>query len=528
MQYETALKGKDRIKMMLVRPPGHLWPLINESDNWLLPLGLPALAAYLRREMQGIDLYILDCLPEKVGWKSLRRKIAEYQPDVFGVGDLLIYMHEGMRALQVAKEENPDCVTIAGGHSHSHMPEYSLKTFPQLDFIVQYEGEETTRELLETLRAGGDLSKVRSIAYRDGDTVMITPPRPLIEDINTLPMPAYDLVPVNKYSPGGVMYPRAVTIQGARGCPYNCNFCAWSALEGHHELDKDGKVVLVPTLRQRKVDNVIGDIDFLYKEHGIRYLFWVEGTWNYDNDWLNEFCDQMLKRKYKGLNWWAFVRADKLLEQEKLGILEKMVKVGFLHALIGGERPVDEELLHIGKNKLSADALVQASNMMAKKYPKVVRYSTFITGIRSETPESMLRLSDYSIKANLDFAPYHPVTPFPGTPLFEEAKSKGWLEEFDYSKYDMFRPVMPSEAMTREEISAMTLKIQTRFIMKQPFRYIAGMFSPHWLRRHLRWYLTFSVLRVVMRDLWAAIRGKKQFEGFGAVEKLWKPKWYNT
>ncbi|MBF0206841.1 MAG: cobalamin-dependent protein [Oligoflexia bacterium] len=520
--------GKDRFKLMLVRPPGHIWPLINESDNWLLPLGLPSIAAYLRREIRGIDIQIVDCLPNQMGWKSLERTIAEYRPDVFGVGDLLIYMYEGMRAISLAKKINPNTITIAGGHVYSHIPEYSLKNFKDLDYIVRYEGEETTCELLKTLRDGGDVSLVKSIAYRDGDRVVCTKLRNLIADLDSLPMPAYDLMPIDKYAPYGRLYHRAITIQGSRGCPYSCNYCAWTALECGHQEDSSGKITMIPSFRQRSVGRMLEDIGLLYHNYGIRYLFWVEGTWNYDNQWVDELCSEIIKRNYKGLGWWAFVRADKILEQEKLGILPKMVKAGFKHALIGGERPTEDELNEVGKNKLDSEALIKCSHLLRRKYPQVVRFSTFLTGIRSETPQSLLRLSDYSIRAKLDFAPFHPLTPFPGTALYDEATKNNWIEENDLSKFDMFTPVMPSKHLTRQEISHWTLKIQQRFVYKQPFHYLQGFFSPVALRRRLRWYLTFSILKVIARDFFMAIKGKKKFEGFGAIEKMWKPKWYDS
>ncbi len=528
MRVATLIQGRDRFKLMLVRPPAHLWPLVNESDNFLLPLGLPAMAAYLRREMKGVEIKILDCLPDKVGWKSLEKAIADFDPDVFGVGDMVIYMHEGMKAAALAKKVKPSVITLGGGHFHSHMPRYSLGKYPQLDFIVRYEGEETTREFLETLRAGGDISQVQSIAYRDGEQIVETPPRPLIASLDTLPMPAYDLMPINKYSPFGVMWPKTITIQGNRGCPYNCSYCSWSAMEGEHVLGPDGRHVLIPTIRQRSAHRVIEDIDLLYGKYGIRYLFWVEGTWNFDNDWLNDFCDQMLKRNYKGLGWWAFVRADKLLEQEKLGILSKMVKVGLRHVLIGGERPVDEELAEIGKTKLSGDALMQASHLLKRKYPQVFRMATWITGIRSETPASMMRLSDYTIRAKLDFTQMHPLMPFPGTPLYEEALQKGWITEPDFGLYDMFHPILRGEHMTAEEISHYTAYIQLRFVRKQPLRFLAGLFSPHKIRRRIKRYLMFSVLKLLARDAYLSLKGEKKFEGFGAVGKLWKPAWYDT
>jgi anaerobic magnesium-protoporphyrin IX monomethyl ester cyclase len=299
-------------------------------------------------------------------------------------------------------------------------------------------------------------------------------------------------------------------------------------MEGRHELGPNGKHILIPVIRQRGAQRVIEDIDLLYHQYGIRYLFWVEGTWNFNNDWLNEFCDEMLKHNFKGLGWWAFTRADKLLEQEQLGILSKMVKVGLRHVLIGGERPVDEELEQIGKTKLRADALMNASHLLKRKYPQVFRMATWLTGIRSETPESMMRLSDYTIRAKLDFTQMHPLMPFPGTPLYEEALQKGWIDEPDFGMYDMFHPVMRGEYMTAEEISHYTAMIQLRFVRKQPLRFLAGLLSPYKIRRRIKRYLMLSVLKLLARDVYLSLKGEKKFEGFGAVGKLWKPKWYDA
>ena len=523
---KTELLGKDRIKILFIRPPYHLWPIINESDNFLLPLAYPCLGAYLKQKTKGIEIKVIDCLPLRIGWKSLRRMIAEERPDVVGVGDKVCYMHEGIKAVKMAKEINPEVITIAGGHFHSHLPEYSLKNCPELDFIVRFEGEETFRELLETLRNGGDLSKVASIAYRADGRIITTPPRPLIEDLDTLPIPDYELMPIEKYSPFGNMWPKAITIQGSRGCKYNCNFCSWTATEGSHQLI-DGKLTMVPAFRQKSVARVIEEIDLLYNKHRVRYLFWVEGTWNHDHQWINDLCEEIIRREYK-LGWWAFVRADLLLEQEKLGILEKMVRAGFRHTLIGGERAVDEELKMIGKPELSAEALKEACWLMERKYPQIFRQATFTTGIRTETEDTMEKLGKYTRDCHLDFAAFHPLEPWPGTLLWEEANEKGWIEEYDFSKYDMFYPLMPSEHLSREEISRLSQKLYKDFVGKQPLRYIKGLFSRYPIRRRLhRWFL-YSIGRVLFRDLFLSIVGKKKFEGFGAVNKLWKPKWYDS
>ncbi len=518
---------KEIRKIMFLRPPGRLWPIINESDNFLLPLGFPCLAAYLRDRIPDLEIKILDCMPLQIGWKSLGGILAEEKPDILGVGDMIVYMNEGIRACQLAKEVVPGITTVGGGHFHSHLPDHSLKEFPALDYIVRWEGEEAFYQLIHALREGGDLDRVGSLAYRgENGRVVKTKPLPLIEPLDSLPIPAYDLAPIDKYSPFGRLWPKAITIQGSRGCPYNCNFCSWTALEGAHRHEA-GNDVLIPTFRSKSAARILEEIDLLYNKYGVRYLFWVEGTWNYDTELMEQLSEGILERGYK-LGWWAFTRADLLLEQEKKGVLEKMVRAGFSHALFGGERPEEKELEFIGKTNISANALLEASHLLERKYPTVFRQATFVTGIRTETHETMKRVGDYSRKCHLDFAAYHPIMPFPGTPLWDEAVKKDWIDETDFSKYDMFFPIMTSEHMSREEIAEENEKLYLSFVQRQPWRYVKGMFSRIRIRRRLHRWFMFSMIRVIFLDLWRSLLGKKSFDGFAATSKLWIPKWYDS
>lgn len=520
------MPGLQTVKILLVRPPAHLWPIINESDNFLMPLSFPSLSAYLKREMPDVQVKIVDCLPLQVGYTSLARIMKEEKPTVVGVGDSLPYVQEGMKVLKMAKEMNPDVITIAGGHFHSHMPQYSLTQFPQLDYIVRYEHETSLVALLKALRSGSDLSAIPSIAYRQNGRVVETTPAPLIEDLDSLPIPDYDAMPIDKYSPFGKLWPRAATIQASRGCPLNCNFCSWSALESEHHLE-NGRMKLIPRMRRKSVSRVMEELDLLYNKYGIRYLFWVDGTWNFSASWVDELCTEIMRKGYK-LGWWAFLRADLLLEQEKQGVLEKAVRAGLSHTLFGGERPVADEMASIGKTALNGGELQKACHLLEAKYPSVFRQATFVTGIRSETPQSMERLGEYARSCHLDFAAFHPMMPFPGTPLWDQANREGWIEDRDFSHYDMFTPVMPSEHMSRDEIAHHTRKLYMDFVAKQPMRYLEGVFSSVPIRRTLhRWFL-FSISRVILKDLYRSAKGEKQFEGFAATNKLWKPAWYDA
>jgi anaerobic magnesium-protoporphyrin IX monomethyl ester cyclase len=171
---------------------------------------------------------------------------------------------------------------------------------------------------------------------------------------------------------------------------------------------------------------------------------------------------------------------------------------------------------------------MDACHLLERKYPTVFRQATFVTGIRTETKESLARVGEFSRACHLDFAAYHPIMPYPGTPLWEEANAKGWIEEWDFSKYDMFYPVMPTASLTRAEVAKGTEKLYLSFVNRQPWRYLKGMFSPIRIRRRLHRWFMFSMLRVIFLDLVRSLRGQKQFDGFAATSKLWEPRWYNS
>lgn len=514
-------------KILFIRPPSRLWPIINESDNFLLPLGFPCLSAYLRERLPDLEIKFIDCLPLQIGWKSITKILAEEKPDLIGVGEMIVYNEEAMRVCRIAKEVVPGVITVGGGHFNSHLPDYSLNEHPELDYVVRWEGEEALYQLIIALREGTDLKDVGSLAYRgENGSICKTKPLPLIEPLDKLPIPDYDLAPIRKYSPFGKLWPRAITIQGGRGCPFACKYCSWTAMEGSHQLI-NGKEVMTPVYRSKSVERVLDEIDLLYNKYKIRYLFWADGTWNMKTEFMERLADGIISRNYK-LGWWAFTRADLLLEQEKSGVLAKMVQAGFSHALFGGERPIDDELNFIGKTGITAEALMSACHLLERKYPTVFRQATFVTGIRTETPKTMAALGKYSRDCHLDFAAYHPIMPYPGTPLWEEAKRNNWIEEWDFTKYDMFFPIMSSETMSREEIAKENEKLYSSFVLSQPLRYLRGMFSRIRIRRRLHRWFMFSMIRVILLDLWRSMLGKKSFDGFAATSKLWEPKWYDN
>ncbi len=523
---KPSIRGKAALRVLFLRPPRHYWPIINEDDNFLLPLAYPTLAAYLRARMENVEVEILDCCAQRVGWKSLGPLLESRRPDVVAIGEKVVYAHEAMRAFKLARQVLPEVVTVGGGHIFSALPEWSFRECAELDWIVRFEGEEGLRELLETLRNGGDPAQVAGIAYRSGHSVVSTKPRNPIADLDSLPIPAYDLAKLDLYSPFGKLWPRAVTIQRGRGCIDECSFCSWWVQEGKH-TEVDGQLVHSKFYRSKSVDRVVQEVELLYEKYGARYLFWVDATWNLDDRWLDAFCSEIIRRKYQ-LGWWAFFRTDRVIEQDRKGVLEKMVRAGLRHVLVGVERAETADVRSLEKTGYGYEKTREAFLLLERKYPEVFRQGTFLTGLRTDDEQSIKGLLTYAHDCHLDFAAFHPLTPFPGTPLWDQAQREGWIEENDFAKYDMFYPTMSTLHLTRDQIARVTTWCQKNFVQKQKLRYLRGLFSRYPVRRRLHWWFLLSIGRILFRDLWQSIRGRRQFGGFAAVNSLWKPTWYEA
>jgi len=292
-----------------------------------------------------------------------------------------------------------------------------------------------------------------------------------------------------------------------------------------HARERGGGQAIRP-YRSKSVGRMLEEIDLLYNRYGVRYLFWVDGTWNVDNHWLREFCQGIIDRGYD-LGWWAFTRLDNLMRQERDGTLPLMVKAGLRHVLVGVERVSAEDLGNLGKHRYHEKQTIEAFHLLRDRYPEVFRQATFLTGLRHDTRESIRDLLRLAHEADLDFAAFHPITPFPGTRLYYEAKAKGWLEETDFDKFDMFYPVMPTEHLSRAEVAELTAANYRDFVARKPWRYAARMFSPYRNRRDLHRWFALAIGRAMAWQAVDALRGRRRFQGFAGVNQLWRPRWYD-
>lgn len=284
---------------------------------------------------------------------------------------------------------------------------------------------------------------------------------------------------------------------------------------------ENGEVRLYPRWRTKSVGRTIEEIKLLYHKYKKRFLIFVDDSWNISQDWNEEFAEALIRENMR-LSWFAFMRADFILRDEKAGVFKKLVDSGLSHISIGAERASDEELRSIGKKCYSQDVIRECLHILKNKYPQVFRQVTFIVGIRDETKQSILQQIKYAKDIAADYPAFHPLTPVPGTEAWREAKEKGWIEIEDFSHYDWVTPVMSSKYLSREELEYLVYFANRKFV--SPLWLIKGLFSPFKIKRNMYIWWLLVIFRIFIDSVKNFINPFKIKE----YTRLVKPRWYDS
>ena len=509
------------MKVFFIKPPRYLWPFHSERSGVWQPLGFASMAAVLRRSLPDLDVRIMDCPALKMGWRTLEVALRADPPDVVCIGEETASAPDGLRLAELAKAVGERIITIAGGVYFSYMIEDSLRNHP-VDIIVKGEGEITLLELVRELRRKEpDLGRVRGIAFLDSrgpaSAIVETPPRPLIEDLDTLPTPAYDLLPMEKYGLGARNHPDLAAIEHGRGCRAQCNFCI---LWKHMGRANDG--ALMPCYRTKSPAKVFDEAKLLVEKYGRKTLGWVDPTWNMDPAWTDEFCGRMLNARLEALST-AWMRADGVVRDERLGILKKQVAAGLRQAIIGVERLEDGCLASFDKRSNSAEVVREAFAILRKNYPSVYTIGTFIYGLWEETEDSLAGLVRFAWASAPDTAFFIPLTPNPGTAVREEAQRRKAIEIHDFRAYNFITPVM----RTRRYSAAQLQQVMHRQILAAWPRYFGltvwrAFFDRDQRRRSVQLAMLRHGARYSLQNILAGLRRRNGRLAYHSVV----PEWY--
>lgn len=437
-------------------------PLLEGAGDHPLfpPLGLAYIAAVL--EQNSFDVKVIDCPVEGMDHEKLKAELNAYQPGIVGVGAMTQTFESALKTAHAAKEVCPDTEVVMGGPHATFQDKEILAQEKVVDVIVRGEGEETLLELAQKPN-GTSLSGIRGITYRNDDQIIQTPARPFIQNLDALPLPAYHLIPIEKYRINGK---KIFPVISSRGCPFQCSFCVASEMFGR-------------TFRARSAKNVLDEIELLKNKYGAEGTQFQDDTLTFDKKRALDICDGMIERKIN-LKWGCGTRADVVTKE----ILAKMHKAGCQEVCFGVESGC-QRIRDSLKKKVTTEQCENAIKW-AKDTGIFVTVS-IILGYPGETKDTIQESLDFVRKVEPDSVWLNIPTPYPGTELRALVQSKGWKMTNDWNRYNTMNPIFEDPDLPAGEVTKMRMEFYNKFYSVKYF-----------MRQSMKGYLKGSVYSKIM------------------------------
>jgi anaerobic magnesium-protoporphyrin IX monomethyl ester cyclase len=472
------------MRIMFVEPPKDQWFVM--GDHLPPPYGIIQLATYLEKHSEHVEIEILDCNAERVDWEGLEKRIESTRPDIVASSSLATCnTYAVARTLETAKKANPETLTVTGGQHFTATCQESLETYPEIDIIVRGEGEQTLTELVDH-KNKSDLSHVKGISFRHRGEILHIAPRPLIESLESLPYPGYHLVKdnLNKYHftlMAGRNMPYAL-IEGSRGCPHECTFCTqWRHWQGKWRLKSPKRIA--------------EEMEFCYTDFGSRMIWLTDDNFGAGGR-AREIADEINKRGIgEDMTWFVQARCDDIVRNKEA--LPALRKSGLIWVLLGVENS-EPSILNDFKKGISPQDAKTAVRLLNKN--DIFSHAVVIIGGRKDTSKSIRQLQQFANELDPAFMLFSVLTPFPGTEIFEEAKRNGWIEDFNWSHYDMLHATMPTETLTRTEVQEELYECYRSFYGSWRRR-LHGLFSSNNVERRLYWHMAGAGVMQRIKDL---------------------------
>ncbi len=439
------------VDVLLVNPPspdGGIWIRTQHRvgrrsrEGMVWPqCSLAQLAAILS---PSYSVAVIDAIAERMTWSEFEGALRQKSPRYYLTHATAPTLTNDMYGVMLAKSLGAG--TIAFGTHVTPMPRETMEDYPALDYVLRGEPELTLRELIDVLEGGReplpetlltlfresdptwsplgpgvggpvDLGSVKGLVWRDGGRVQVNPDRPFIRDLNKLPLPRYDLLPLESYRMPLMKGPFCFVLT-SRGCPAGCKFCI------KHVSYQNSVRLLSP---QRVVEEVK-----LLQGYGIHNFHMYADLFTVNRDQVMGICEEILKSGLR-IKWTCNSRVDYVDEE----MLKQMGRAGCWMISWGIESGNEAVLRKAAKGanpKKAKDALAWAKSAGIKNW------GYFIIGLPGETVETIRETIDLAKSLPLDIALFHVAAPYPGTPFFFEVINNGWFkpgtrwEEVDMDK----------------------------------------------------------------------------------------------
>ena len=427
-------------------------------------MGLAFVAAALRRAGHR-DIRILDANVSKNPESDIKRALSAYSPDIVGVSLTTPLLKAALQTARLIKSFRQDIKVVFGGVHPTLFPR-EMAEQESVDYVVFGEGERTIVELADCLLQDKEPEGILGVAFKKGGRVIMNAPRPLIENLDTLPHPAYDLLPFSKYRDPLASHAPCTTMITSRGCPFRCIFC-------------DTGVVLGKKYRAHSAPRVFEEMMILIREFGIKEILFKESEFTLDQDRVSELCGLLIREKAK-VNWSCNGHVGRM----RFSMLEDMRRAG-CRVIQYGVESGDQKILDTLKKGTTISEIIETFEMTRKAGLKTV--ANLMIGNPGETRESISQTIALTKRIKADFANIQILSPFPGTELYQMAVQNGWfLDGLDLAGLRSDTFVMNATALTTDELRGMFKKMYRSFYLR-PSYLLDRMMT---LNRHV-WKMNF-------------------------------------
>ncbi len=435
------------MKVLFVTPPITAWA--THGDHKAPNQYYAQIAAYLR-EKNLAEVIVLDAKAWDLNYEQMMEKVKEINPNLCVFGDLLhstgglsVIWHFNETARWI-KEALPNIKIVMGGLWYSAYSVETLEQCPQIDFVAMGEGELTISDLIMALKEGmEDFSDIAGLVSRALDgSIQMGPHRELIPNLDELPMPAYDLFPMEKYV-GHTYWKPFAELLTSRGCPGACAFCYQWSLYDKRNAKQD-----YISWRGKSHEKILDELDLLEKEYGVKVVVIQDDAFNVDKEKVKRFCEMKIDRGNQ-IKWVCLGRADDWLAHKE--IMPLMNKAGLFMGLVGVEVESDEQLAKQGKGVTLAQI---KETVQALREANISSVGTVLIGLEEDDEATIKKRFEVANDIDPDIMAIDYVTPVPGSPLWRDALSHGWFEpkKIELKQWDFQHPVIPTKYLSCEDV----------------------------------------------------------------------------
>lgn len=416
-------------------------------------------AAYVR-EKGFEDLEVLDCKALEIPMDEMVEMVKEKNPDIVVIGDMLhSYGGYGILAhfLESAKrikEVLPRTRIIFGGLWFSALPVQTLEDNPAVDYVVMGE-EESFCDLLEAIDKGRNLKDVAGVTSRISGEIIMGPHKPLLQDLDRLPLPAYDLFPMDRYV-GHTFWKPFVEMVTSRGCPSACTFCyEWDQYDPRSPSD-------FLTWRAKSPERVIEELELLYKKYGVQVVVIQDDNFNVNPERVKKFCELKLQKNIP-IKWVSLGRAVDWVNCES--ILPLMKQSGLFIGVFGIEVTTPEELKKIAKG-ITVDQIKKTIEILRRNDIAVV--ADIMIGFDYDDERIIKQRYEFTDEVDPDILWIGFVTPAPNSPMWKRSLKNNWIDprSIDFSMWDFLHPVIPTNHLSMEELGRLGSWCMREFFSK--------------------------------------------------------------